>query len=379
MKPFSKLGGKILLLPLTAALLFVSVPAASFAAPELSVESAYEDPVNGSTLYSVNYMSGNQYESQVVEQQQDGHFIKWPDWISGVQLDSSGRFLIFGYEADSPFLSHVYAPETRTISAGNLYQLSPDGNWGIMERLTYNSGPGKHYFMKNMQTGKVTLFLNSDRSAASTWVGNHQLILRSFSETYKQNVILSYDPEKSITTVLTQGSLYNLNVSKGLLLYAKNEPERKLWIYDLATGKSRLAADEKEVQTLFYDQYNSGTTQPKPTLPADLDINALSEAKIPVVRHDESVVAINGLSTPVLYSFYSGNSLWVPLRQVADRFGWEIHSSSAKAPYLYTVTASNAIISLTPSNSLVFDDTLFISTAQIRQLGYTDISVYAKN
>ncbi|WP_223066749.1 hypothetical protein [Paenibacillus caui] len=385
MNKFTRRSGKLAVLSLAALLFSVSVPAFSFAAPEVNVQSYYSDSVNGSVLYNINYTEGQQYAGQILEKRQDGQYVKWQKELKEIHLDSEGRYRVYSFDPEFPYGAYVYDPSSRTVLHGSVYNLSPDGKWGIVERFEYKRsqyGISKinDYYIKNMETGSINLFTSSSISAVPQWTGEHRLIMRGYNVAHKQNEIVAYDSEQGITTSLTLGSLYAVNADKGLLLFAKNEPLRKLWIYDLSNGETRLAKNDQEVNDLFYSVTNPEVERPELKLPDDFDIAAVPETKIPVQSIYEHTVTIDGHSIPVPYAFYRNGTLWIPLRPLSKALDWKIRStkSASSFSYLYSVTVGTSGIRLTPDNSFIADDTMFITEKQIQSLGYTDISVMTK-
>lgn len=381
MKPiFSSARTKFVAISATF-LLAVSMPLSASAAPQVTVQSYYPDPVNGSTFYNVAFEEGNYYRNRIVEQQQDGTYVKWPDWISSISPDRNGQLGLYGYREGHNYDDYQYDSKGKTIIAGSYYNLSPDKKWAITERISYLSGKTNYDFVKNMETGEQTLFFTSNVSVPFEWINDHDLVMRTYSDTYKQNIISLYNPESSKTSLLTLGTLYGVNSEQLKLLFVKNEPERKLWIYDMTSHTSRLADSQSEVDQLFYSHPSSQPEQPKLTLPADFDITAVPEIAVPVEQRYESTLTINEKSIDLPYCFVDKGTTWLPVRAIADAMNWnlKVNKLAQEHNYLISLSTGSSTLELTANNSLLIEDTLFMTTKQLRSLGITAFTVTAKN
>ncbi|WP_379162164.1 hypothetical protein [Paenibacillus sp. sgz5001063] len=366
-----------------AMLLALSLPLTAHAADKIQVYETYQDEAKGIELYSVSQLNGDHFDSAVIVRQADGSYAKWQEPFHSFIQDGSGQLRLSGY--DDPEQSYVYDVKKETIIRKTPYTVSPDGKWGYLERSRYLFVPGvkpysghvakiRDYYLKNMQTGAVTIYNSTERRFDAFWLNGHTLLENGYLEAVKQNVIRTYDPGTGERKELLKGTLYNWNLAKDILLYVKNEPQRLPWVYDLKTGTSRLLNGNNEMKTLF--PYTS--PPPVSKLPQEMTVNELPVVQVPVVQENEYFVNVNGTSVGVSAAFAKQGVTWLPVKPLATALGWDLRlqpqkSSYKAADYRYELTSSSASLALTPSNSFITGGRLYLTREQLKQLGYSSI------
>ncbi|MNO45492.1 hypothetical protein D3C76_357580 [compost metagenome] len=364
-------------------LLALTVPLTAHAAEKIQVYAAYQDDSKGTALYSVSQLNGERFDSAVIARQADGSYAQWQEPFRFFVQDGSGQLRLSGY--DDPEQSYVYDVKKETIIRKTPYTASPDGKWGYLERSRYLFVPGikpysgyiakiRDYYLKNMETGAVSIYNSTERRFDAFWLNGHTLLENGYLEAAKQNVIRTYNPATGERKELLKGSLYSWNLEQGLLLYAKNEPQRLPWVYDLKAGTSRLLAGESEMKALF--PYSS--SRPEQELPQDMIVKDLPVVRIPVVQEYEFTVNVDGRSVGLPAAFAKEGITWVPVKPLAAALGWELqlqpqNSSYKAADYRYKVTSGSSSVSLTPLNSFITGGRLYLTREQLKQLGYSSI------
>ncbi|MDT3426881.1 hypothetical protein J2Z22_002415 [Paenibacillus forsythiae] len=352
---------------------------------EINVYDSAVDASKGMELYSTSYTVDGKFENAVVYKQQDGTYAKWQEPFRSFHTEADGSVIVYGYD---PEATYVYDPDRQAIVQKNVYMLSPDGKWGFLWRFRYNfqalSAPyGAYYsrlidyYLKNMETGEVSLYKSSERSFSLWWYDQHTLLESGYDNKAKQNMITAYNPDTNKRTTLLAGKLYNFNPSNFKLLYAENEPLRIERVYDLKTGSSHILNDEAERDAL----YPPAPARTKPSLPAGINPAELPVVPVPLIEEYEYTAEINGLSIPLSTVFQANGKRWIPVGPLTKALGWKAEllkqpGSSNKAPgYQYTISKEAAKLTLTPSNSFSTGNRLFMTDDQLKSLGYGPIKL----
>ncbi|AIQ13567.1 hypothetical protein [Paenibacillus durus] len=352
-----------------------------YAKSENSVQDYAVDAAKGVEIYSIRYMVDEKYQNAVVYKQQDGTFAKWQEPFHFFRTAEDGSLIIGG--SDDPEGSYVYDPDRQAIVHKNIYSLSPDGKWGLLERSRYlyvkSLSPYSDYiaklndyYLKNMKTGDVSLYKTMQTSFRTGWYDQHTLLESGYDSQAKQNLITAYNPETGKRTTVLAGSMYAFNNSISKLLYVENEPRRLQRVYDLKTSASHLLTSEAERSAI----YPSVLSRPSSALPAGINPAELPVVPVPVIEQYEYTAEINGLSIPVSTVFEADGKRWIPVRPLATALGWKVElldqpGTSYKASnYQYTISQGAAKITLTPSNSFSTGGRLFMTQGQLASLGY---------
>ena len=367
-------------------LLAFAVPFTAHAASEIYINDSYFNKESGVQLYSVGQVDGNTYDHAVVTRQPDGSYAKWQEPFTFFWKCSGGELQLSGN--DDPELSYVYDVHSQSIVRKSSYVLSPDGKWGTLERSRYvwvaGAAPGSghtakfhDYYLKNMTTGTTSIYHSSEGRYGAFWIGQHTLLENGYKEDAKQNVIATYDASTGQRQELLKGSMQNWNPSTEIIQYTKNEPKRLPWIYSLKSGASRLITNYDELKKLFPASPSSST--PVVQLPKDIVLKDLPVMEVPVKLMYEYSVKLDGQNVEVSTVFTKNGITWIPVKPLAATLGWSLDvqdrsTAAAKSGgYRYTVASGNANVILTPLNSYVSANRLYMTQVQLKQLGYSSV------
>lgn len=368
-------------------LLAFTAPLTAHAAEEINYYDSYISKTSGVQLYSAGQVDGNQFVDAVIARQPDGTYAKWQEPFHYFRNYGGDDLKLTG--TDDPEQSYVYDTRSQSILRKTAYTLSPDGLWGYLERSRYLLMPnspmgsgyvGKYhdYYLKNMKTGAVSVYYSTQRYYSAYWLNQHTLLESGYNEAAKQNVISTYDPSTGERHELLKGSMYNRNFSKGIIYYVKNEPQRLPWVYNLKSGTSRLITDYSELEALFPA---SPSSRPEAALPRDTVLKNLPVIEIPVSMTYEYSVSLDGQNADVSTVFSREGQDWIPVKPLAAAFGWSIESedrgrlNDPSAGYSFEITSASKTVKLTPANSFNSGNRLYISQAQLKQLGYNTIVI----
>ncbi|ETT44167.1 hypothetical protein C162_23275 [Paenibacillus sp. FSL R7-269] len=362
-------------------LLAFAAPLTAHAAEKIEVYDSYTSKSSNVQLYSVSQL-GNQFINAVIARQPDGTYAKWPEAFQHFWKYDSGNLQLTGM--DDPEQAYVYDTQSQSIVRKSEYTLSPDGSWGVLERSRYERQPAGYIakfgdqYLRNSATGKVSVYYSTQRYYNARWINQHTLLESGYNEAARQNVISTFDPSTGKRQELLKGTLNNLNLSKGLLQYVKNEPKRLPWIYNLKDGSSRLVKDNRELEALFPAPPSS---RPEVNFPKDMVLKDLSAAEMPITLAYEYNVNLDGKSVDVPTVFTKGGQEWIPVKPLAAALGWKIEvmnisaTGDPSAAYIYKITNGSNHTVLTPVNSFNSASRLYIAPAQIKELEYKSVKV----
>lgn len=371
----------------TTMLLALAAPLSAHAAEEITVYESYVNKNSGVELHSVSQLDGNQFVNAVISKQPDGTFAKWPEPFHFFRNNGTASLPLTGN--DDPEQTYAYDTKSKSIVRQSNYTLSPDGRWGYLERSRYGwqegtagssryMGKFNDQYLRDTATGKVTVYYSSQRSYNALWMNQHTLLEGRYDEAMKQNVISTYDPSTGKRKELVKGTLYNWNLEKGLLQYVKNEPKRLPWIYNLKDGSSRLVKNDSELKALFPSQ---APTRAELTLPKSTELKDLPVAEVPVTTGYEYNVNLDGKGVDVSTVFTKGGQEWIPVKPLAAALGWKIEvmnitsTGDPSAAYINKITNGSKEAVLTPVNSFTSGSRLYMTQAQIKELGYNTIKL----
>lgn len=103
--------------------------------------------------------------------------------------------------------------------------------------------------------------------------------------------------------------------------------------------------------------------------------------EIPVSMTYEYSVSLDGQNADVSTVFSREGQDWIPVKPLAAALGWSIesedrgHLNDPSAGYSFEITSASKSVKLTPANSFNSGNRLYISQAQLKQLGYNTIVI----
>jgi hypothetical protein len=378
-----------------SALLMLSVAAVfglrEAVAADIYARHAHTDPGSGKVFFNV--LRGSPAVQLVVFRTAEGEWMRLPDMVRNVGYDAgSGCIRVSSYSLmPLPFADACYDAAKDELVYTTLYEPSPSGKWGLKTIIFYEPYDlseqqtgwphslihyGSHtlqkketLLLKNNVTGEIRQLVRSSKYPVHRWLADGTLLLQQFSETDRQNELVRIHPATGEMKRLLPGSLYGYNAEHNLLLYVINEPSRRLRIYDFRTGESRLAKEGEAA--LFYPE----TDVPRevgeaPSLPEDLDIDALPVAH-PEIRYDHAaVMTLDGSEVPLPFAFVGlDGETYVPLRPLIDR-GWTLRQEPLDRGFEYVVETGRGSFRLNRTNSISLNDRLYVPIRLIESLGH---------
>ncbi len=357
-----------------------------------TIRAEWEDPTTGSTYYNWSSMQNDQYLSKVIVSTKDGKWaqlndkfgyiysdtrnMKYP-YLSTIRgTDPEGELFGFG----SPLYLNM---DQNEAVRGNKYDVSPDGKWGLYS--TNNTGAqktlnGKYvssialhsYFLKNMSTGVLQEWKSSSQYVSLYWLADSTLLVNEYSPVAKQKAISTYDPVTGKKKELVLGKIDSYSEKDHTFVFAKNEPKRLPWIFDLKTGKSRLLTEDEREKL-----YTWSDTRPTTKVPDNLDVPALPIIDLPIHHLYEHEVITSQGSELVPYAFVKEGTTFVPLRSIVSSFNLIVGQREGDMyDYQYKLTGpTGQSMTLDRNNSRVFQFRLFVTPEVLEQVGLQDVTV----
>ncbi len=340
------------------------------------------DEKTGSVYYNVSGHDGNEYWNVIVERKSDGSLSRWGegfDWVSHWNpKDEPNVQVSYNFEMEQQPSYYNWTDDT--VREGLNFMLSPSGKWAFVEQSHYRTPGDKRYvyWMRNTKTGEIVEWHESYGYARAAWTTDNKIILKRYNEQERQNEVVTYDPASKKWEQVLLGTLYVYDIKSNQMVYVKNEPTRQELVYDLGTKKSRPFVDEKERKLLFAASQLDYEQQPK--LDENLDVWKLPVRPVAVIKDFLHTVHIGGQEAPVPYVFSSQGIQWIPMRELAQKLHWQVKleppkDQVTKPRYRYTIQVDSRQIILTPDNSRIMNDRVFLTQAQLKTLGYSDISI----
>ena len=171
-------------------------------------------------------------------------------------------------------------------------------------------------------------------------------------------------------------SLRGYNANSNSMLYTLNEPNRTEHVYDFKTQRSHKLtgpAEREKITSSVEEEYKD-----LPQLDQKLITMSLPVKSIALVHDQYHVVHIDGKDVAVDYTFNKNENLWIPVKPLLDALGWKIEVQETSGKHSqYVITSDQGRIELTPDNSLIVKDRLFMTPSQLQSLGYSNVSVTA--
>lgn len=356
-----------------------------------TIQAEWEDPTTGSTYYNWSSMQNDQYLNKVIVSTKDGKWAQLDDkftYISSYSKETIHPRLSKQFSSISAgdlfFYTPLYLDTTQKVAVkGNLYDISPDGKWGIYETADFGSeksSDGKtaqymqlhSYFLKNMTTGELKEWISSSQYMRFNWLADSTLLINEYSPVAKQRAISTYDPATGKKKELVLGRIDSYSEKDQTFVFVKNEPKRLPWIYNLKTGKSRLLTeDEREKLYTWRD------TRPTTKAPDNLDVAALPILDLPIHHLYEHEVITSQGSELVPYAFVKEGTTFIPLRFILSSFNVSVGQREGDMyDYQYKLTGpTGQSMTLDRNNSRVFQFRLFVTPEVLEQIGLQDVTV----
>ncbi|OAB39229.1 hypothetical protein PMSD_04685 [Paenibacillus macquariensis subsp. defensor] len=380
-----------------AAMLMVSVlgayvaPVAQAEDITTTIRAEWTDINTGSTYYNWSSVENDQYLSKVIVSTNDGKWAQLDDKFTSINGYSkettkptlSNRLSNIS-EGDLFYFLPLYLDTTQKVAVkGNLYDISPDGKWGIYGTSDFGaekSADGKtaqynqlhSYFLKNMTTGELQEWISSSEYVGLNWLADSTLLVNQYSPVAKQKVISTYDPATGKKKELVLGKLYRYSEKDQNFVFVKNEPKRLPLKYDLLTGKSRLLTKIEEEKINEWDD-----TRPTTKAPNNLDIKTLPVIDLPIRNLYEHEVMTTQGSELVPYAFEKEGKTYIPLFSILSKFKLSVGQREGDMyDYRYKLTGpTGQVITLDHNNSRVFQFRLFVTPDVLEKVGLQEVKV----
>ncbi|MGZ9585561.1 hypothetical protein [Paenibacillus marinisediminis] len=344
------------------------------------------------TIYYVVEPAGSHDRSYIVERTPDGTLMRWEDKYEAI-YNAGGRQPIVSVNASEMGVkydynqTYYYDTQDDKMHQGQFFNSSPDGKWGVTKQILWHSANSaedgrthismeKSYWLKNNATGEINEWFSSYNTSPIYWMPDNKLLVERYSEQAKQNEIDIYDPVTNHWSFVKYASLRGYNANSNSMIYTLNEPKRTEHVYDFKTQRSHVLTGQVE-----RDQITSSAEEEYKDLPQldkKLITMSLPVKSIALVHDQYHVVHIGGQDVAVDYIFNKNDNSWIPVKPLLDALGWklEVQETSGKQSQ-YVITSDQGRIELTPDNSLIVKDRLFITPSQLQSLGYSNVSVTA--
>lgn len=365
------------------------VQAADAAVYEWTFNPAYTDSVLGRDYYNASGYDGKgSYLSRVVYKDAEGQWHALPEDYYWIAWDSNtGMASLYGRLTTDRLQQLglqrlVYDSEHNTATAELVMNRSRDGSYGVQDYKMYRvekSQSGIYYtfqagyFLKEFRTGSIRWIATGYASPRLDWLPDGRLLIERYSQEAKQKEIVAYDMSTGRTERLLLASFYGYDKQSGRLMVAYNEPSRRHWIYNLADG-SLLPADSASEIDDFYRQASSGQKRasvPKADQPVDLQPQQLPVEELTARFAPEASVTILDKRISLPFAFKIGTTTMLPARSLADAGVLSVkqvkHGSAADSSF--TLTGPNGSIELSYADSYMIGDRLYVSTANLRDIG----------
>jgi hypothetical protein len=272
----------------------------------------------------------------------------------------------------NPYERYYYDIMDNRLILGKQYLTSPNGKWGLQENDYYPSGQkSQNILLKNMETGRIQEWLQPIISPSYYWLPDSRVLICTYSNEEKQNVIYIFDPVTENMDKLVSGSIYAYDREKNLILFVKNEPQRLAWVMDLAT---RQEAREDNTDS-FYD-FDRVPDLPLP--PQDLVLADLKVITPELVVQYQHKITVGTETIPLPYVFEKENREFVPLRPLMEPLGIKLNINKA-APNAeeYQVSYQEEKFTLAPEEYLNYQWQLFVTPEALQKLGLTGFKIRA--
>jgi hypothetical protein len=356
-----------------------------------TIRAEWKDKSTGSTYYNWNSIENDQYLNKVIVSTSDGKWARLDDKFTSIYMgwrETSNPRLSnhYGSVSDGGLFYYLplYLDTTQMVAVrGNLYDISPDGNWGIYETNNFGaqkSTDGKtvqstslhSYFLKNMKTGELQEWMSSSKYVSLYWLADSTLLVNQYSYIAKQKAISTFNPATGKKKELVLGKIYGYSEKDQKFEFVRNEPKRLPWIYDLQTGESSLITKSEEEKFFSWKD-------PRPTskAPDNIDMTTLPVIDLPIRNSYEHEVITSKGSELVPYTFVKEAKTYIPLLPILPKFNLSVGQREGNMyDYQYKLTgASGQSVTLDRSNSIVFQFRLFVTPEILEKVGLQDVTV----
>ncbi|ATW23750.1 hypothetical protein [Candidatus Formimonas warabiya] len=382
---------KKMLLILFMVMLF---PAASFAADWNDYwVSGWHDDNSGYDIYNLSPANEKVKDRTVIM-----HNLGQNEWVrleEGVQslwqpYDGKlpGAWVMEKGKEFNPYENYNYDIKNNRLILGEQYHISPDEKWGIQQNdyyelvklgniFIYNHGSieaapskTKSYLLKNLENGTIEEWLKTENSTWYYWLPDSTVLLCTYSQNEKQNVISIFDPKTKKFEKVVSGSLYAYDREKNRILFVKNEPMRKTWVMDLSTR-----IEKREINTASF--YPSPVTLPKvPLPPKDLNIDSLKVVTPERVTRYEHEIRMGDQIIPVPYIFERENKEFIPLRPLIETLGIKVNIKQLGS-YVkeYQVSYQGNKFTLLEEEFINYKWKLFVTTDVLKKMGLPEFTI----
>ncbi|MBB6730748.1 hypothetical protein [Cohnella zeiphila] len=398
--------GPAIRVSLAAAALAAGVGQAAIAGPQaaaagLSADDVYysfTDARTGESFYNISRpLSDNARDDRVLMLGADGAWELLPESIQAVwqanRFDYASVYLKPG--ALKTFDGAYYDTASDELVDGNLYENSPNGKWGFKYIIHYGmfANPQIHgwYYSKRIAVllksnlnGVVRQIGDYPSQPEYFWLPDGTILEQRYSEQDSQNEVVRIDPASGQAKRLVLGSLRAYENGQNTFVFARNEPTRTPFLYDVGTGRIQ-AADKKEAAARIekFRHRGSGASNPNqaepPKVPADLDLDSLPVAPMTQRQQTEGTVIADGQRIQVPYLFFGlDRELYVPVLPLVDSLGWQTEKTSdsnSGEGYSFTIKTARHDIIANKENSQVLDGRLFVRLKDIQAAGYANFGI----
>lgn len=367
---------RFLLFCLIISAVILNFASVSLAKSEYNVRNSFLDEKTNSKFF---VLEGN----IVLFETNDGNWFRLGEKVPSFYKDPDLSHPSIGYIKGYPFdYSQFYFDVSKkNIYKGNQYYKSPNNKWGYINKRYsiskkveggWQSWNVHSIFLKNMENGEIEEILESNKSVFVKWTKDNKLLICRYSNKERQKEILIYKPEEKTLKQLTLGSLYYFLPEKNLVLFAKNEPQRKPWILTVNDGKERLVTDHKEVENI----YKQSSNYKKLELPTDFEIESVKILNPSIETKFEYNLEIENKVIPVSFIFKKGNKTYLPIRPLMEGLNLQVECLNPdQTNYKYKVTYGDKSIVLSNQNSIIYLWRLYVTEKELEDLGIQNINI----
>lgn len=371
-----------------AATTYSPVPAVDEKKYEWTFEGEYVDASTGRSYYrAYTYDKQAGFMGRVIYQDDQGEWHALPDRYLNTYWDiSSGRPMLVDGQDVSGLQRLSYDPSTNSVSRQTVFEKNKSGRFGLLQTKTmplphtvngYMTASSRSLLMlKNFGSGEIREIGESEHSFFTAWLDDGSLLVERYSEEAKQNEIVKIDPSSGKAVRLLLASVWGYNKAGKKLAFAYDEPERRLWIYNLVDGTRHLAS--KQEIDAFYgssseaESSSSSASRPQePTAapPADLQPQLLPVTPTADTTVNEAEIAVNGTNAKLPLAFKSGGVTFLPVRPLADASLCKIEQTKSAGSSYFTLTGPSGSLKIGNEDSMMLGYRLYVSTEQLKSVG----------
>lgn len=348
---------------------------------EWTFTGQYEDAASGRSYYrAYAYDKQSGFMGRVIYKNGQGDWSALPDRYLYTSWDiSAGQPVLVDSEDVSGIQHLFYDPSTDTVVRRAAFNRTGNEAYGLLQTKTAalprnvngNVMTTAHslLMLKNYGSGEIRVIGESGHSFFTAWLNDGSLLVERYSEEAKQNEIVKLDPASGKTARLLLASVWGYNEAAKQLMIAYNEPNRKLWIYNLGDGTLHPAS-KQEIDSF----YGSSSSVSYPEVPADQPPSGLQPQLLPVTPTEDTTVheaeiAVNGKNVKLPFAFQSGGSTYVPVRPLADASVCAVKQTKTADSSYFTLTGPSGSVKIPSEESAMLGYRLYVSTEQLKSVG----------